>query len=115
MKYYDDDYDRQFLQKFWDADLSISPAKSFDVDDYYALGVIKKDDLIDGAYYFGSCRNSDIAQWDAKGNCFWYMRDKFSNTFRESINHLADDNGYDLFVPFQMIDDKDVRDMDKVI
>ena len=114
MNYYDDNYGDQFFQKFWDADLPLSPNRDFDVDDYYKLGVIRKDDLVDGAYYFGVCRNADVAQWDAKRNCFWYMRHKFGHVCSESINHISDDNGYDLFVPFQMIDNKDVRDGDKV-
>ena len=114
MKYYDDNYGDQFFQKFWDADLRLSPKRDFDVDDYYKLGVLKKDDLVDGAYYFGTCRNADIAKWDAKGNCFWYMRYKVGLAFSEKINHISDDNKFDLFVPFQRIDDTDIKDGDKI-
>ena len=105
-----------FYQKLWDAGLSQSLLKGpFDVNAYYDAGVIRKDDLIDGAYYQGDCRNADVAMWDAKGNCFWYMRQKFTRRFKEQINHIADDDGYDLFMPFQKLDDKDVMDYEKII
>ena len=108
-----DPYDiDKFMRKIYDAKLNL--VTGFDVNAYYDLGVIKKDDLIDGAYYQGNCRNASIAQWDAKNNCFWYMRDKFGHVYKEDINHLADDNGYDLFIPFQKVDDKDARNGDKI-
>jgi hypothetical protein len=110
--WYDPYGNDKFNQKIRGAGLRL--VRGFDVNAYYDVGVIRKDDLVDGAYYGGTCRNASVAQWDAKGNCFWYMRNKFRSTFKESINHLADDDGYDLFVPFHRIDDKDVRDIDKV-
>ena len=102
----------KFMRKIYDAKLNT--VTGFDVNAYYDVGVIKKDDLIDGAYYQGNCRNASIAQWDAKNNCFWYMRNKFGYVYKEDINHLADDNGYDLFIPFQKVDDKDARNGDKI-
>jgi len=110
-----DKYDNlKFYQKLWDAGLSQNLPKSFDLDSYYDAGVIRKDDLVDGAYYQGDCRNSSVALWDANGNCFWYMRSKFSDAYKEKINHIADDNGYDLFMPFQKLDDVDVDDNYKI-
>jgi len=100
-----DPYDNdQFYQKLWDAGLDINLPKDFDANDYYNAGVIKKDDLINGAYYQGNCRNSNVAMWNAKDNCFVYMRTKFTNVYKDKINHIADDNGFDLFMPFQKID-----------
>ena len=68
---------------------------------YYDAGVIKKEDLKVGGYYWGSCRNSSLAMWT--GQKFVYLRTKFSDVFAEDINHLEDDNGYDLFVPIKKL------------
>ena len=65
----------------------------------YKVGLIPKSELKDRCYYIGSCRNSNIAVWDAKENVFWYLRSKWGTVFKESINHPEDDNGYDLFLP----------------
>lgn len=90
---------RKFLN---DKNLSSYPPKDTqDRTPYYEAGVIKKEDLEDGAYYWGTCRNASIARWDGKE--FWYIRQKFGSTFAESINHLEDDNGYDLFIPLKKV------------
>lgn len=108
--------DDDMYKKLRDKNLSHSPSRlGFDAQAYYDAGVIRKGDLVDGAYYQGICRNSYVAKWDAKDNCFRYRRYKFGGDFDEDINHIADDNGYDLFVPFVKLDDNDVEDGEKVI
>jgi hypothetical protein len=67
-----------------------------DIEDVHP---IPKVELVVGKTYKGNCRNSDNAVWD--GKVFWYDRHKFGSTFRESINHYEDDDGYDVFVPFE--------------
>lgn len=74
-------------------------------EEVYSKGVLKKEELEIGKYYYGKCRNAKVAMWD--GNVFWYMRTKFSYTYKEDINHLQDDNGYDLFVPLEEVTPKD--------
>lgn len=64
---------------------------------------IPKHELVVGKTYKGNCRNSHIAVWD--GKVFWYDRYKFGSTYREDINHYEDDDGYDVFVPFEVDDD----------
>jgi len=76
-----------------------------DVEKYYAGGVIRRSDLKDGVWYVGMCRNASCAVWDAEKGCFWYIRFKFDARFAESINHIADDNGFDLFVPMFEVND----------
>lgn len=66
----------------------------------YAKGVIPKKDLQKGTYYFGKCRNATVALWN--GYEFVYMRDKMGAHFPETIFHLEDDNGFDLFVPLEI-------------
>lgn len=61
---------------------------------------VRKSDLVDGEYYFGSCRNSNCARWDAEKQEFTYMRTKFGTRFPETIKHPEDDDGFDLFVPY---------------
>lgn len=62
---------------------------------------IAKNDLIVDKSYLGNCRNADIAKWN--GEKFEYQRTKFGDTFTETINHFEDDNGYDVFVPFEIV------------
>ena len=67
-------------------------------------GGIPKDKLIVGKTYIGDCRNAREAVWD--GEKFTYMRTKFGSTYPETINHYKDDDGYDLFVPLKIKDEK---------
>ena len=67
-------------------------------------GGIPKDKLIVGKTYIGDCRNAREAVWD--GGKFTYMRTKFGSTYPETINHFQDDDGYDLFVPLKIKDEK---------
>jgi len=67
--------------------------------------IICKKDLVDGAFYYGSCRNARVAKWNASKNCFEYIRTKYGDRFWETINHPEDDNQYDLFVPVLKLDD----------
>jgi len=102
------DDDMKFYKMLRDKNLSPSVPEGSVLEDYYNAGVIRKEDLIDGAYYQGICRNASVAKWDAKNNVFWYMRNKFGYCYKEDINYIADDNGYDLFIPFVKLDDRDV-------
>ena len=65
-------------------------------------GAILKKDLEIGIKYLGECRNSETAIW--LGDKFEYDRYKFGTTFKETINHFEDDDGYDLFVPIKRLD-----------
>lgn len=67
-------------------------------------GGIPKDKLIVGKTYIGDCRNAREAVWD--GEKFTYMRTKFGSTYPETIKHFQDDDGYDLFVPLKIKDEK---------
>ena len=96
---------RRFLH---DKGLNSYPSKNeTDRTAYYEAGVIKKEDLEDGAYCWGTCRHGPIALWD--GEVFWYIRTKFTSTFAERINHLEDDNGYDLFIPLKKVELGDIN------
>jgi len=70
-----------------------------------AAECVQKQNLVDGAYYEGRCRNAELARWFAKENRFTYWREKFGATFLEDINHPADDNGFDLFYPKAKVDE----------
>jgi len=71
-------------------------------DELYNKGVLKKDELKINSYYFGKCRNANVAMWT--GIEFIYMRYKFGSYYVAHINHLSDDNGYDLFVPIKEVE-----------
>lgn len=86
------------------------------IKDYYKAGVLPKTSLVDGAEYYGLCRNALVAKWHANkkysiatkdGNTFivvigvfTYTRHKFDKTFDEDIVTIEDDDGFDLFLPF---------------
>lgn len=65
--------------------------------------LIPKSELKHDVWYRGSCRNSSKARWDSENNRFRYLRTKFGDSFWEDINHPEDDNGFDLFYPFEEI------------
>lgn len=83
------------------------------------LGMIPREELEDRAYYIGVCRNTQIAQWiespgwpsktelpnknQKRGPCFYHMREKFNSIYVEQINHPANDNGFDLFIPLRKV------------
>jgi hypothetical protein len=62
---------------------------------------IPKEELEEGSYYKGKCRNSYVAQW-CKGK-FLYIRHKFGSSFLEGIECPEDDRGFDVFFPFEKI------------
>ena len=67
-------------------------------------GGIPKEELVFGKTYVVRCRNASEAVWN--GNRFTYMRTKFGDTYPEDINHFEDDDGYDVFVPIKLKDEK---------
>lgn len=68
---------------------------------------IAKYKLEHGAYYKGDCRNASIARWDAVTQKFWYIRSKFHMVYTEEINHPEDDDGHDLFYPFERVEGRE--------
>jgi hypothetical protein len=71
----------------------------------YNKGIIRKSQLLKNHYYYGTCRNANVALWN--GYEFLYNRTKFGSTYVETINHLEDDNGYDLFIPLRITEPKE--------
>jgi len=59
----------------------------------------------DGAYYFGLCRNARVARYVAASDRFVYMREKFDSVFPEGIGHAENDNGFDLFRPYGIMNE----------
>ena len=81
------------------------------------MGMIPRDQLKDGSYYYGVCRNTRIAQWrdkptypsktelpnQVKEPCFFHMRLKFNKIFVETIKHPVDEAHFDAFIPLREI------------
>lgn len=86
-----------------------NPIKPGELDIAYAQGMMRKSELVDGQYYVGSCRNASVAMWNASGQYFTYMRQKFGSTFPENIRHPEDDDNYDLFTPFEPVEPTDAQ------
>lgn len=80
-----------------------NPVKPEEMEAAYAQGMIRKSDLKDGALYKGNCRNTSEAIWNAEKNAFTYQRTKFGSTFPEDIHHPEDDDGCDIFTPYEEI------------
>lgn len=68
---------------------------------YHIERCIPKKDLVHGTEYKGHCRNASKAVWNVDKQKFTYIRIKFGSAFLEDINHPEDDNGFDLFVPWE--------------
>ena len=88
---------------------SVPKAKKEDYDKVIVPNIIRcggipKEELIVGETYIGNCRNASEAVWN--GERFTYMRTKFGYTYPEDINHFQDDDGYDLFVPIKLKNEK---------
>ena len=60
--------------------------------------------FVDGAYYYGLCRNARVARYVAASDRFVYMREKFGSVFPEGIGHTENDNGFDLFQPYGVLE-----------
>jgi len=63
-------------------------------------GVIPKEALVHGTYYYGRCRNASIARWDAVKQVFIHWRQKFSSVFLEEIKCREDELHFDVFDPW---------------
>lgn len=59
---------------------------------------IPKEQLVHGEYYFGRCRNANIARWNADKQLFYHWRTKFTFTFIEAISCPEDEARFDVFV-----------------
>jgi len=99
-----------YLEAFQTVDdipeLPIVDKETFDnlvVPNLIRCGAIPKDKLIKGKRYLGSCRNATKALWN--GEEFEYKRYKFGAYYMDSVNHFQDDDGYDLFVPIQEVEE----------
>lgn len=73
----------------------------------YNKGIIRKKDLIKNYYYKGKCRNANVALWN--GFEFVYMRNKFGATFTETIKHMEDDQGNDLFIALEQVEPTELQ------
>ena len=74
--------------------------------DYNGFKVARKD-LVHGVYYYGSCRNAEVARWDAEKGVFVHWRTKFGQTFKEEIRHPEDEQNFDVFIVEYELDDDD--------
>jgi hypothetical protein len=57
-----------------------------------------------GTYYRGKCRNAQVARYNAETNKFVYMREKFGSVFAEDIGHAENDDGFDIFEPYTLME-----------
>lgn len=72
----------------------------------YELGMIKKEDLIDGKQYLGYSRNTDKAYWSKENNVFTFLNSGHfeGDGFEDHVPHPENDDGYDIFVPIEEIE-----------
>ena len=68
-------------------------------DERTGRALLAKDQLVDGAYYVGRCRNATVARWSAASDCFYHWRVKFNQVFIEEIKHPVDETYFDVFRP----------------
>jgi hypothetical protein len=68
---------------------------------------IPKEELKEGMWYEGKCRNSDTARW--KEGKFHYQRYKCGSWFWDELECPENDRGYDVFFPFGETNAPDYR------
>jgi hypothetical protein len=70
--------------------------------------MIPKNEMEDGVYYKGTCRNAKIAVWNDVDKLFYHLRWKFGYRM-DTIEHFEDvkDKGMDGFIPLEKIEDLD--------
>lgn len=66
---------------------------------------IPREQLEHGAYYWGRCRNANIARWNATTQKFTYWRIKFGHLFREEISAPESEQHFDVFVADRKINE----------
>lgn len=79
-----------------------------DLEYAYSIGLIPMSELEDGVIYRGYCRNASKARWNAGSKTFTYMRYKFTMKFEEEIVPPELDEGYDIFVAVEKLEDTDL-------
>ena len=79
----------------------------------YSLGMIRKEDLVVGKYYKGNCRNASVAKWN--GSKFDYMRYKWGSYYKDSLCYPTDEDHFDVFIPYQVLYEIDLKSTEKVI
>ena len=50
------------------------PITAAELEAAWFAGMLRKEELKDGAYYWGCCRNARVAMWDADKGSFVHMR-----------------------------------------
>lgn len=74
------------------------------IEEYLKAGAIAKEDLISGGWYIGQSRSTNIAQWFSNPGRFYFIRYKMDGKYVDDIHHFQDDDGYDLFIPFKLVE-----------
>jgi len=77
--------------------------------------IIPKNQMVDGMWYAGKCRNARVALWDAKNEVFVHIRYKFGYMV-DTIEHFEDvkDKSVDGFIPIEKIETLDLRMVKKL-
>ena len=77
--------------------------KSRDCDEITGRKILSKEQLVNGRYYKGRCRNASVARWNAEENCFYHWREKFDKLFIETIMYPTDETEpwWDIFNPLE--------------
>jgi hypothetical protein len=66
---------------------------------------LTKEELEDGAYYVGHCRNASVARWNAEKQQFYHWREKWGIFSTETIKHPVDDEKFDVFLPHRKLEE----------
>lgn len=102
---------KKYMENFPDDSIEIAIyrilEKDFTQEDLelaYVHGLIPMDQLEDGVWYQGHCRNASKAKWDVERKVFVYTRHKFNMTYDEDIVPPELDEGFDIFVAVKKLD-----------
>lgn len=106
-------------QKKYEIKFSI-PIKPEEIEAAYGRGMLRKEELKGGEYYWGTCRNARVARWSSKYQLFFHQRKK-GCWYVESIPHPVGEEteelfgkivGFDVFVPWVAVTPLDFERVD---
>lgn len=77
--------------------------------------MIARENLKDGRYYIGYCRNSYIGLWDEKASLFRIISYQFSH-YLDTVKYLGDiiDTTEDGFIPIEEIKSINEENLEKI-
>jgi len=90
--------------QYIELDINILYLEDLELKEKHGFETLEIENLEENCFYYGDCRNSDLAFW--KNKQFYYIRTKFQDKYVESINHINKEESeiIDVFRPLSKVE-----------